>query len=76
VPGRGRVRRRIHPIGSGPVLPQSRIESLVVARGAWEVHVHRLQAVPAGAPVAVTGWALAAATPQDLDEQVDGFASR
>jgi hypothetical protein len=89
VRGQESVRRRIHPIGSGPdwvaswhqpqfagapgpVLPQSRIESLVVARSAWEVHVHRLRAVPAGVPVTVTGWALAATTPQDLDPQVDG----
>jgi hypothetical protein len=99
VRGRESVRRRIHPIGSGPdwvaswhqpqfpgppafpggppvaggpVLPQSRIESLVVTRGAWEVHVHRLRAVPAGIPVTVTGWALAAATPQELDQEVDG----
>ncbi|GAA0925443.1 DUF2264 domain-containing protein [Pseudonocardia zijingensis] len=89
VRGQDSVRRRIHPIGSGPdwvaswhqprfpgapgpVLPQGRIESLVVARGAWEVHVHRLRAVPAGIPVTVTGWALAAATPQDLDDHVDG----
>jgi hypothetical protein len=91
VRGRESVRRRIHPIGSGPdwvaswhqpqfpgspgpVLPQGRIESLVVARGAWEVHVHRLRAVPAGIPVTVTGWALAAASPQDLDPHVDGVA--
>jgi hypothetical protein len=91
VRGQESVRRRIHPIGSGPdwvaswhqpqfagapgpVLPQSRIESLVVARGAWEVHVHRLRAVPAGVPVTVTGWALAAATPQEFDSQVDGSA--
>jgi hypothetical protein len=99
VRGRESVRRRIHPIGSGPdwvaswhqpqfpgppafpggppvaggpVLPQSRIESLVVAHGAWEVHVHRLRAAPAGIPVTVTGWALAGATPQELDEAVDG----
>jgi len=101
VRGRESVRRRIHPIGSGPdwvaswhrprfpgppafpggppvaggpVLPEGRIESLVVARGAWEVHVHRLHAIPAGIPVTVTGWALAASTPQELDEQVDGVA--
>ena len=101
VRGRESVRRRIHPIGSGPewvaswhqpqfpgppafpggppvaggpVLPQSRIESLVVARGAWEVHIHRLRAVPGDIPVTVTGWALAAATPQEFDEQVDGVA--
>jgi hypothetical protein len=101
VRGRDSVRRRIHPIASGPdwvaswhqpafpgppafpggppvaggpVLPQSRIESLVIAHGAWEVHVQRLRAVPAGVPVTVTGWALAAATPQDLDEEVDGPA--
>ncbi|GAA5122996.1 DUF2264 domain-containing protein [Pseudonocardia adelaidensis] len=89
VRGRESVRRRIHPIGSGPdwvaswhqpqfpgspgpVLPQCRIESLVVARGAWEVHVHRLRAVPAGVPVTVTGWALAASTPQEIDQRVDG----
>nr|WP_281287956.1 DUF2264 domain-containing protein [Pseudonocardia hierapolitana] len=101
VRGRESVRRRIHPIGSGPdwvaswhqpqfpgppafpggppvaggpVLPQGRIESLVVARGAWEVHAHRLRAVPAGTPVTVTGWALAAATPQELEPQVDSVA--
>jgi hypothetical protein len=101
VRGRESVRRRIHPIGSGPdwvaswhqpqfpgppafpggppvaggpVLPQSRIESLVVARSAWDVHVHRLRAVPAGIPVTVTGWALAAATPQEFAEQIDGAA--
>jgi hypothetical protein len=101
VRGRESVRRRIHPIGSGPdwvaswhqpqfpgppafpggppvaggpVLPQCRIESLVVARGAWEVHVHRLRAVPADISITVTGWALAAAAPQDLDSQVDGVA--
>lgn len=62
------------PGSPGPLLPQARIESLVVARGAWEVHVHRLRAVPAGVPVTVTGWALAAATPQDLDLHVDGVA--
>jgi hypothetical protein len=59
-------------VAGGPVLPQCRIESLVLARGAWEVHVHRLRAVPAGIPVTVTGWALAAATPQDLESQIDG----
>jgi hypothetical protein len=101
VRGRESVRRRIHPIGSGPdwvaswhqpqfpgppafpggppvaggpVLPQSRIESLVVGHGAWEVHIHRLRAVPAGIPVSVTGWALAGAAPQELDEAVDGPA--
>jgi hypothetical protein len=61
------------PVAGGPVLPQGRIESLVVARGAWEVHIHRLRAVPAGIPVTVTGWALAAATPQELDPAVDGL---
>ena len=30
--------------------------------------------MPAGIPVTVTGWALAAATPQDLDLHVDGVA--
>ncbi|QYN40897.1 DUF2264 domain-containing protein [Pseudonocardia sp. DSM 110487] len=62
------------PVAGGPVLPQGRIESLVVARGAWEVHVHRLRSVPAGIPVTVTGWALAAATPQELDSHVDDVA--
>jgi hypothetical protein len=60
------------PVAGGPVLPQGRIESLVVARGRWEVHVHRLRAVPEGVPVTVTGWALAAGTPQEFTEQVDG----
>jgi hypothetical protein len=92
---RDSVRRRIHPIGSGPdwvaswhqpqfpaasdggnpiILPQSRIASLVVARGSWEVHVHRLRAVPAGAPVTVSGWALAAATPQEITDLVHAAA--
>jgi uncharacterized membrane protein len=56
------------------VLPQCRIESLVVARGAWEVRIHRLRAVPACVPVTVTGWALAAATPQELESHADGVA--
>jgi hypothetical protein len=99
VRGRDSVRRRIHPIGSGPdwvaswhqpqfpgppafpggppvaggpVLPQGRIESLVVARGRWEVHVHRLRGVPAGVPVTVSGWALAATTPPEIVQHVDG----
>jgi hypothetical protein len=62
------------PVAGGPVLPQGRIESLVIARGAWEVYVHRLRSVPADIPVMVTGWALAAATPHDLDWHVDGVA--
>lgn len=54
------------PVGKGPVLPSSRIESLVIVRGSWEVRVHRFTGVPHGTAVSVSGWALAATTPVGL----------
>jgi len=49
-----------------PVLPTSVVTALTIARGAWDVRVFRLDAVPAGTEVRVTGWALSSATPADV----------
>ncbi|WP_432561140.1 DUF2264 domain-containing protein [Kineococcus sp. SYSU DK003] len=68
--GPGWAASRHHPEFSGTELPQSRVLSLVLARGAWEVRVFRFDAVPAGAPVTVTGWALAADRPDGLRDDV------
>ncbi|HEY5223267.1 MAG TPA: DUF2264 domain-containing protein [Microbacteriaceae bacterium] len=51
---------------AGPVLPSCRIESLVIARGAWEVRVHRFIGIPNGASARLSGWALAADTPRNF----------
>jgi hypothetical protein len=69
--GPGWAASRHRPEFSGTELPQAEVLSLVLARGAWEVRVFRLDAVPAGAPVSVTGWALAADHPTDLAHRVD-----
>jgi hypothetical protein len=67
------ARRRIHPLGTGPdwaaswhrpvfesgppMVPGLRVESVTVARGAWELRVHRVLGAPAGAEFWQTGWA-------------------
>ncbi|WP_320782062.1 DUF2264 domain-containing protein [Streptomyces sp. CRN 30] len=67
------VRRRIHPLGAGdgwaaswhrpvfvsgpPMVPGLRVESVVVARGRYELRVHRVAGAPPGARVVQTGWA-------------------
>ncbi|MFI7273035.1 DUF2264 domain-containing protein [Streptomyces sp. NPDC049879] len=57
----------------GPVLPSVRIDSAVAVDGPWEVRVHRLWNVPPGAPVRLSGWAVAGADPESLvTEQADG----
>ncbi|MFH8612209.1 DUF2264 domain-containing protein [Streptomyces sp. NPDC018029] len=71
------VRRRIHPLGSGPdwaaswhrpvftqgppMVPGLRVESVTVARGRYELRVHRVTGAPPGARATQTGWA----TPPD-----------
>jgi hypothetical protein len=73
VDGIGSVRRRIHPLGAGPdwaaswhrpvfvagwpMRPGLRVESLTLARGPWELRVHRVIAAPCGSRVELTGWA-------------------
>lgn len=52
---------------SGPVLPSARIESVTAARGGLEVRIHRLQGVPAGAPIRLSGYAVAAEAPERFD---------
>lgn len=84
--GRLGVRNSFEPLGTGPgwaasrhrpeftggELPQAAVLSLVLAHDAWEVRVFRFDAVPAGTPVAVTGWALAARGPADLPSTIEG----
>ncbi|QDQ14845.1 DUF2264 domain-containing protein [Streptomyces spectabilis] len=44
--------------GSGPpMVPGLRVESVTVARGPYEVRVHRVVGAPPGARVTLTGWA-------------------
>jgi hypothetical protein len=66
------VRRRIHPLGTGddwaaswhrpvfapgpPMVPGLRVESVTVARGRYELRVHRVVGPP-DARVELTGWA-------------------
>ena len=73
VDGIGSVRRRIHPLGSGPdwaaswhrpvfvtgspIRPGLRVDSFTLARGPWELRVHRVVAAPCGSRVELTGWA-------------------
>lgn len=52
--------------GAGPRLPSARVESVVLARGRWEVRVHRLRGVPDGAVVVESGWAVAGAAVEDV----------
>jgi len=52
--------RPVFPEG-GPVLPSARIESLTLARGRFELRVHRTVGVPAGTPIHHSGWAVALA---------------
>lgn len=58
--------------GRSPMLPGARIESLTVVRGGWEIRTHRFHGVPAGLPVRLSGWALAASAPSDLGEELLG----
>ncbi|MFI1678261.1 DUF2264 domain-containing protein [Streptomyces sp. NPDC020607] len=67
------VRRRIHPLGSGPhwaaswhrpvftggppMIPGLRVESVTVAKGRHELRVHRITGAPGGARATQTGWA-------------------
>ncbi|WAL98627.1 DUF2264 domain-containing protein [Streptomyces sp. Je 1-369] len=67
------VRRRIHPLGSGPdwaaswhrpvftggppMIPGLRVESVSVAKGRHELRVHRITGAPGGARATQTGWA-------------------
>ncbi|MEZ0491003.1 DUF2264 domain-containing protein [Kineococcus sp. TBRC 1896] len=64
--GAGWAASRHRPLFPGGHLPQARVLSVLVARGAWEVRVFAWEAVPAGTAVSATGWALAAARPEDL----------
>ncbi|QUQ63634.1 DUF2264 domain-containing protein [Kutzneria sp. CA-103260] len=68
------VRRRIHPLGTGPdwaaswhrpvfvsgspMRPGLRVESMTLARGPWELRAHRIVAAPCGSRVSLTGWAV------------------
>lgn len=49
--------RPVFPGGS-PVLPALRVEGVVVARGRYELRVHRVVGAPPGAGVELTGWAV------------------
>ncbi|MFK4070793.1 DUF2264 domain-containing protein [Streptomyces sp. NPDC029674] len=67
------VRRRTHPLVCGPdwaaswhrpvftagppMVPGLRVESVTVARGRYELRVHRVSGAPPGARVTQTGWA-------------------
>jgi hypothetical protein len=67
------VRRRIHPLGAednwaaswhrpsftqiAPMVPGLEVESVTVARGPYELRVHRVIGAPHGAWVEETGWA-------------------
>lgn len=51
---------------SGFVLPQARIDSLVIAHGDCDVRVYRLHCVPEGTPIRLSGWAIAALSPADI----------
>ena len=67
------VRRRIHPLGTGPdwaaswhrpifatgapTVPGLRVESVTVASGRYELRVHRVVGAPPGAWAEETGWA-------------------
>ncbi|GAA2252892.1 hypothetical protein GCM10010145_20800 [Streptomyces ruber] len=67
------VRRRVHPLGAGdgwaaswhrpvfasgpPMVPGLRVTSVVVARGRYELRVHRVVGAPPGARAVQTGWA-------------------
>jgi hypothetical protein len=74
--GPGWAASRHHPEFAATELPQASVLSLVLAHGAWEVRVFSFDAVPPGAPVAVTGWALAAGRPADFTVEVEGTAVR
>ncbi|WP_298803396.1 DUF2264 domain-containing protein [uncultured Pseudokineococcus sp.] len=52
--------------GAGPRLPSARVESVVLARGRWEVRVHRLRGVPDGVDVVESGWAVAGPAVEDV----------
>ncbi|MGW9210245.1 DUF2264 domain-containing protein [Embleya sp. NPDC055664] len=83
--GRVTERGRVEPLGAGshwaasthvPTLdgkpvPGTRVVSVAVVRGAYEVRVHRVLA-PAGTAVRETGWAPAAAFGADLRSSVHG----
>ncbi|GGZ91881.1 hypothetical protein GCM10010389_33020 [Streptomyces echinoruber] len=43
--------------GGPPMVPGLRVESVTVARGVYELRVHRVTGAPAGARVTHTGWA-------------------
>ncbi|MTE17720.1 DUF2264 domain-containing protein [Streptomyces sp. TRM43335] len=43
--------------GGPPMVPGLRVESVTVARGPYELRVHRVTGAPAGARVTHTGWA-------------------
>ncbi|EWM10595.1 DUF2264 domain-containing protein [Kutzneria sp. 744] len=90
VDGIGSVRRRIHPLGAGPdwaaswhrpvfvsgspMRPGLRVESVTVARGPWELRVHRVIAAPCGARVELTGWATSG-TPRSRLFRLHGWES-
>ncbi|TDD18902.1 DUF2264 domain-containing protein [Kribbella turkmenica] len=54
----------------GPVLPSARIESVTAVRAALEVRINRLVRIPPDLPVRLTGWAVAAPHPRDIDARV------
>ncbi|TPQ22736.1 DUF2264 domain-containing protein [Streptomyces sporangiiformans] len=65
--------RPVFPEG-GPVLPSARIESLTLARGRFELRVHRTVGVPAGTPIHHSGWAVAAspeAAPAEAEQRAE-----
>ncbi|GGY99438.1 DUF2264 domain-containing protein [Streptomyces poonensis] len=88
------VRRRIHPLGAGdgwaaswhrpvfvsgpPMVPGLRVESVVVARGRYELRVHRVAGAPPGARVVQTGWATGPGdgTPRSLLHGLHGWTGR
>ncbi|ORT55728.1 DUF2264 domain-containing protein [Streptomyces sp. CB03238] len=48
--------RPVFPAGS-PMVPGLRVESVTVARGRYELRVHRLVGLPLGARIHLSGWA-------------------
>ncbi|MGC0416308.1 DUF2264 domain-containing protein [Embleya sp. AB8] len=81
--GRVSERGRVEPLGAGPdwaasahvPAPGTRIVSISVVRGPYEVRVHHVEA-PAGTSVCETGWAPAAARADELRSSAEGIEAR
>ncbi|WP_078900700.1 DUF2264 domain-containing protein [Streptomyces sp. SBT349] len=59
----------------GPVLPSVRIDSVVAVDGVHEVRIHRLANVPPGAPVRLSGWAVAGPDREALTAHASGASA-